>query len=1000
MTDKNPVKKGVLSGLMGLFGDEEAEARPTTEAPATDDSASMRAAALPPESPRPSEVVREAYEPGWYRISAAMPSATRDADEQDDHGEAEAPIAEEEPVASDGQVEQQSEEQPVAEQPVAEEEPSPEAQATAGAATPELVTEEHASVLPTPDFVWDPPFDQSPQEVQTVDVSTPESPPAEAVPESVDEVSVTVEPAPAADGDPRFHSRDPADRRAALESVTAAGIDEENAATIVAMLRDPDRDIRALALEALGSAPDLVDPWTLREAMQDPVDDVRAAAVRLASRRHSADVSDALVFVAERHWPLAQQAALESMPALVVRTGIPDEALYPLLSAIGRMESHPLPYEHGGLAALARAIGPSRLAESLGAGDRVGLGAARLLLEEGSAESLSALAERSDEGDPEMQLLISQAVERRGASEPRPAAEPEPEAVQPAESPAADAEPPPPSVEEDMLTGLARALEDPGPSVRERAREALGGLPHDQVAAWVGSALASDDPERARLGAEVAGAARLLDLAPAMVERALTSQPDAQPGFVRALTEMAIGPEFYSELLRSASSERRPDAVRLVWQVGGRTVLPHFHQFLDDPSAQVRVAALEVIGESGDPAAIETARSILERDSSPVVRATAISVIGRAGLDQREASLARALADPDPDVRAMAVEVLPTGMAGRAAHLLLQALSDEDERVWQAAVRHLAEVPERDRGVVWTAIVQGPAHRREEVLAALERAGGERLASLALEHLTDPDPTVRTLAITLAGRSGTAEGARVMASALQDPAPAVRRAAALAIAGLRAADSIPALAGCLYDPDVEVRVDAVRGLAEIDNDDVLTPLISALKDPEVRVREVASDALIRWQSPAVARRLAVALTQPSLRRQAADALARMGMSAVEPLVDLLLEEKTELSETVGALLRELAGPDRFLERLGAMDAAERLRAVEVLGAMGDDHRLEGLTRALSDPVEGIRIRAVTLLGESRDPRAFDAVKRTFLGDPVEEVVAAAEDALKKLQPGS
>jgi HEAT repeat protein len=83
-----------------------------------------------------------------------------------------------------------------------------------------------------------------------------------------------------------------------------------------------------------------------------------------------------------------------------------------------------------------------------------------------------------------------------------------------------------------------------------------------------------------------------------------------------------------------------------------------------------------------------------------------------------------------------------------------------------------------------------------------------------------------------------------------------------------------------------------------------------------------------------------------------------------------------------------------------MDAAERLRAVEVLGAMGDDHRLEGLTRALSDPVEGIRIRAVTLLGESRDPRAFDAVKRTFLGDPVEEVVAAAEDALKKLQPGS
>src|SRR5207237_4741574 len=123
------------------------------------------------------------------------------------------------------------------------------------------------------------------------------------------------------------------------------------------------------------------------------------------------------------------------------------------------------------------------------------------------------------------------------------------------------------------------------------------------------------------------------------------------------------------------------------------------------PSAQVRLAALEVIGESSEPGAMDTARSILERDTSPVVRATAIQVIGRAGLDQREASLARALGDPDPDVRATAVEVLPAGLGAHAAPILLRALSDEDDRVWQAAIRHLAEVPERDQGVLWTAIV-------------------------------------------------------------------------------------------------------------------------------------------------------------------------------------------------------------------------------------------------------------------------------------------------------
>ena len=51
------------------------------------------------------------------------------------------------------------------------------------------------------------------------------------------------------------------------------------------------------------------------------------------------------------------------------------------------------------------------------------------------------------------------------------------------------------------------------------------------------------------------------------------------------------------------------------------------------------------------------AHIVLESDSSPVVRATAIRVIGRAGLEQRAASLSQALDDPDPDVRATAVEL-------------------------------------------------------------------------------------------------------------------------------------------------------------------------------------------------------------------------------------------------------------------------------------------------------------------------------------------------------
>jgi HEAT repeat protein len=271
---------------------------------------------------------------------------------------------------------------------------------------------------------------------------------------------------------------------------------------------------------------------------------------------------------------------------------------------------------------------------------------------------------------------------------------------------------------------------------------------------------------------------------------------------------------------------------------------------------------------------------------------------------------------------------------------------------------------------------------------------------MALDHLTVPDQEERGLAVALAARAGTPEALRGIVSALQDPSAAVRRGAAAALGGLRGAEAIPGLSRALSDPDVDVRVAAVHALSEIDDDGVLETLISALKDPEVRVRDVAGDALIRWRSPAVARRLTLALGSPTLRRPAGEVLARMGSAAVDPLVDILLdEEEGDLAPTVGRLLQELVGIDVFVDRLGSMDPGERMRAVEVLAAMGGDAGLDGLVRALSDPVETIRIRAVTLLGESADPRAFEAVKRTFLGDPVPEVASAAEEALQRLQGG-
>jgi HEAT repeat protein len=811
----------------------------------------------------------------------------------------------------------------------------------------------------------------------------------------------TMPAAPASEENGGLQSRVAADRRRALEEIVARGVTDDDVPAVAGLLQDPERGIRLDALMALESRADSVDASVIRQALRDPSDEVRAAAVRLAAARMGRDVTEVFAMVAERQWPGSQQAALDSIPRSIATFGIGDEDLEVMLTAVAAMDSDPNGSERGAFAVLAIAVGPDRLRAALETSGDGRLGAARLLHQDGSPETLRALAEYAHDPDPEVTRLARAAAEQLGP-DAEEQAEDEQAADQPAESVeqsvhAFEAELGP---QGELVSGLARALGDPDEAVRDRAAEALRDIDHGTLINWALGAMGSNDPAQVELGAQVAESAGLSETAGELLARGAAEATEARGPFARALASFNLSSEALVDLVNQMDSQHKPEGVRMMWGVGGRSLLPAVQPLLDDSSAAVRVAALEVFGEAGDAQTIEIAQHVLERDSSPVVRATAISVIGRAGLDQRAASLAQALADPDPDVRATAVEVLPAGMGRQAAELLLEALADQDERVWQAAIRHLSSVPDRDRSIVWQAIERCPADRREHLVATLERTSAERLALLALDHLPSPDAAERTLAITLAGRAGTPECVRGIVQALQDPAPTVRRTAASALLTLRSGESIAGLTRALSDPDVEVRVEAVRALSVIDDDNVLDPLITALKDPEMRVRDVAGEALVRWRSPAVARRLAIALTNPSLRRPAGEVLARMGNSAVDPLVDILMEDDSELAGTVGHLLESLVGPDVFLTRLGSMDPSERLRAVEALGAIRGERGVDGLVRALSDPVESIRVRAVGLLGEIGDERAFEAVKQAFLGDPVLEVVTAAEETLKRLQSGS
>jgi HEAT repeat protein len=237
---------------------------------------------------------------------------------------------------------------------------------------------------------------------------------------------------------------------------------------------------------------------------------------------------------------------------------------------------------------------------------------------------------------------------------------------------------------------------------------------------------------------------------------------------------------------------------------------------------------------------------------------------------------------------------------------------------------------------------------------------------------------------------------RLVVTALEDPDPGVRRSAATALTFLRPPSAVAALARSLSDPQVDVRIESIRALGVIDDDTVPAVLIEALKDPEIRVREMAADGLSRWHSPAVARQLAAALASPDLRRSAGEVLERMGPMAVQALAEVTTGADAEASIAAGVLLDRIAGAAPFVDDLGSIEPDQRLRAVQVLAALGGPAASEALVSALADPDIRVRSRAASALGAIGHLPAVRALRRMFLTDPVSEAAAAAEAALRRL----
>ncbi len=315
-------KPGLIGGLLGQKGEDGSEVR---------DAASGNPGASDAGGSPPKGKQVDAYEEDWYRSLKALAERRAQIAEEDEEEAPAAPEPPEQPAAEIPEPPAVEElEQPAAEipePPAVEELEQPAAEIPEPPAVEEL--EHPAAEIPEPPAVEEleqpaasvpEPSDQpaavEPEVVEALGPDAPYSPepveparagaaessePAEAV-EAVEAVAhwetefapiqaYGAPPEAALEAEPEagasLTARDPDERRLALRELAERGPGDGELEQVAGLLLDPDREVRRLALEVLSSRADRIDDATIKQALMDPADEVRATAVRLAAERGS-----------------------------------------------------------------------------------------------------------------------------------------------------------------------------------------------------------------------------------------------------------------------------------------------------------------------------------------------------------------------------------------------------------------------------------------------------------------------------------------------------------------------------------------------------------------------------------------------------------------------------------------------------------------------------------------------------------------------------------------
>lgn len=430
--------------------------------------------------------------------------------------------------------------------------------------------------------------------------------------------------------------------------------------------------------------------------------------------------------------------------------------------------------------------------------------------------------------------------------------------------------------------------------------------------------------------------------------------------------------------LDSADWTSRRDALRALKDADAETAVPALIAALADSENQVRIAAAQTLAAFNTPEAVAALVAALNDQDYLVCDAVseALKRVGQPAVP----GLIALLESDNANVRGAAVEILGAVADAQAVPGLIARLFDteypwmSEEPISDIAERALLAIntfEARDAVRAWrranpaapTAEPEGPFEPDLSEHGPGERPAHRRLVLRLLEDLHNPDwqarqkaaKALREYARLLRGTEDL-ELVQRLTAALTDSDWVVRWAAAEALAWVRDRSAVPALVEALDDANWTVRVAVIRALGELRDAGAAPDIMALMEDPKSLVREAAAEALGLLADPRTlpALQRAVKDSEPFVRLAAVEALGRMrSAGTAQPLALALQDSDNNVRWAAARVLRESADDTVLTELIACLDDTnrpywERQRVCDLAAAaleqIGSTEALAAVTR--------------------------------------------------------